>query len=79
VVAYLRAMADTTPAAGTVPLRELPSFVGVADSGNGALSVRIDEILYREPAAPDAAAWATPRPAPGLSCSGRIVGALLLL
>ena len=45
-------MADT---AGTDadPARELPSFVGVADSGDGTLSVRVDEILYGEPAAPD--------------------------
>lgn len=55
-VAYPCAMADTTPAAGTAPVRELPSFVGVADSGDGTLSVRVDEILYGEPAAPDAAA-----------------------
>ncbi|MGH3304252.1 MAG: hypothetical protein ACRDOK_21755 [Streptosporangiaceae bacterium] len=49
-------MADTTPAADTVPVRELPSFVGVADSGDGSLSVRVDEILYGEPASGDAAA-----------------------
>lgn len=56
VVAYPCAMADTTPAADSQPVRELPSFVGVADSGDGTLSVRVDEILYGEPAAPDAAA-----------------------
>jgi hypothetical protein len=49
-------MADTTPAADRQPVRELPSFVGVADSGDGSLSVKVDEILYGEPAAPDAAA-----------------------
>jgi hypothetical protein len=49
-------MADTTPATDRQPVRELPSFVGVADSGDGTLSVRVDEILYGEPAAPDAAA-----------------------
>ncbi|MGH3236774.1 MAG: hypothetical protein ACRDOH_26680 [Streptosporangiaceae bacterium] len=49
-------MADTTPVAGTAPVRELPSFVGAADSGDGTLSVRVDEILYGELAAPDAAA-----------------------
>jgi hypothetical protein len=54
VVAYPCAVTDT---AGTdaAPVREMPSFVGVADSGDGTLSVRVDEILYGEPAAPDAA------------------------
>jgi hypothetical protein len=37
-------------------VRELPSFVGAADSGDGSLSVRVDEILYGEPANADAAA-----------------------
>jgi hypothetical protein len=54
-VAYDRVMADE-PAAERTPVRELPSFVGVADSGDGTLSVRVDEILYGESAAPDAAA-----------------------
>ncbi len=49
-------MADTKPAEGTAPVRELPSFVGVADSGDGTLSVRVDEILYGEHASGDAAA-----------------------
>lgn len=53
--AYARVMADE-PAADRPPVRELPSFAGVADSGDGTLSVRVDEILYGEPAAPDAAA-----------------------
>jgi hypothetical protein len=48
-------MADSTPSADATPVRELPSFVGVADSGDGSLSVRVDEILYGEPAG-DAAA-----------------------
>jgi hypothetical protein len=48
-------MADTATT-DAAPVRELPSFVGMADSGDGTLSVRVDEILYGEPAAPDAAA-----------------------
>jgi hypothetical protein len=44
------AAGDSRPA-----VRELPSFVGVADSGDGSLSVRVDEILYGEPASADAA------------------------
>jgi hypothetical protein len=51
----LGVMTDTT-AADSPPVRELPSFVGVADSGDGTLSVRVDEILYGEPATGDAAA-----------------------
>lgn len=54
-LAYARVMADE-PAAERLPMRDLPSFVGVADSGDGTLSVRVDEILYGETAAPDAAA-----------------------
>jgi hypothetical protein len=54
-LAYARVMADK-PVAERPPVRELPSFVGVADSGDGTLSVRVDEILYGEHAAPDAAA-----------------------
>jgi hypothetical protein len=55
-------MADTADTAGTADdapaaaVRELPSFAGVADSGDGTLSVRVDEILYGEPASGDAAA-----------------------
>jgi hypothetical protein len=56
VVACLGAMAETTPAADRHPVRELPSFAGVADSRDGSLSVKVDEILYGEPPAPDAAA-----------------------
>jgi hypothetical protein len=48
--------ADDTAGTGNAPVRELPSFVGVADSGDGTLSVRVDEILYGEPASGDAAA-----------------------
>jgi hypothetical protein len=44
------AAGDSRPA-----VRELPSFTGVADSGDGSLSVRVDEILYGEPASADAA------------------------
>jgi hypothetical protein len=44
------AAGDSRPA-----VREVPSFAGVADSGDGSLSVRVDEILYGEPASADAA------------------------
>jgi hypothetical protein len=56
MVTYPGIMADTAPAADSQPVRELPSFVGVADSGDGTLSVRVDEILYGESAVPNAAA-----------------------
>jgi hypothetical protein len=48
---------DAAAAAGDdqAAVRELPSFTGVADSGDGTLSVRVDEILYGEPASADAA------------------------
>jgi hypothetical protein len=48
-------MAETEEQHG-VPVRELPSFVGIAESGDGTLSVSVDKILYGEPVSDNAAA-----------------------